>query len=740
MKAMTQFIKSLCAVFILCAVLLSSTACSFSFIGEADTPPNSETPDIEKPDSENPSDTTTPEDSKEDDTTDSFDKEEELMNYAHRFDEYEELIGADALAQVKRLYSLYDDSVYEWIANLWDDEVGGFYYANSGRDYEGFLPDIESTRQALAIIRTSGMVDVYGDNVDEAFVKVFPKEYADKIVAFVKKCQDPETGYFYHEQWGSDVGAARLGRDLDQALTLLTLFGEKPDYPTILDRLSGATGSSSLGERSSYVSATSIISQTASGIPEHLQSKEAFKRYLDSFNIVNDSHSTGHVIASQSTQIKAAGLIDFACDYFDEIQERVYLEQLALGETPSGLWQPEVNYTSVSGLYKIGGLYKEAGRGINYLDDCIRSCIEAIKLDTEPADIIYVFNPWAGMQTAFAAIKRMIKNGDNRYNLEANHALVRSELAALTQITVDKLLVFKKETGGFSYTREFSAPTTQGTPVSLGLREGDLNATNIAVNSISSHIFSCAGLERPDIWNFEDFDKFIDTMKNLGPIEKQKLEVSVIDFEDCEIDETPLLISVTSPSGVKTDPDNEDNKALYLYSPAGSGTRSYLNMNLSGTFTCAVFETDIKMTGGDNALTHQIKIQGPLGNMYIFTLRYNKNNNTVTLSDTSHHTGGIVGDLSVSMTADTWNRLRFEIYAGAESDLAKNGFIVKVFVNGEFKAYSTNYFGPSVTNPNVLPNFGFSKVEMYGMGTPTSELWLDNIFFEYAIGQMFEQE
>lgn len=731
MDRVLRVVKSLCAIFVIISVLISTSACSLSFIGGADSPPDNNSPDSPLiPD--NP-------DTPSEEGTSSFDKEEELMNYEHRFDKYEELIGKPALDQVKRLYSLYDDSVYEWIANLWDDEVGGFYYANSGRDFEGFLPDIESTRQALAIIRTSGMVDIYGDNVDEAFVKVFPKEYADKIVAFVKKCQDPDTGYFYHEQWGENVGAARLGRDLDQAITLLTLFGAKPDYPTALDRLSGAAGVS-LTARGSYVSATSVVERTSSGLPEHLKSKEAFKAYLDTFDFVRDSHNNGHVVASQSTQIKAAGLIDFACDYFDAIQEQVYQQQIANGETPSGLWQPEINYTSVSGLYKIGGLYKEAGRGINHLDECVRSCIEAVKLNVEPADIIYVFNPWAGMNTAISAMKRVVASGNDKYSLEATHALVRSELSELVRITVDKLLVFQKESGGFSYTREFSAPTTQGTPVSLGLREGDLNATNIAVNSISSHIFYCAGLNRPDIWNFEDFDNFIDIMKNLEPIEKQTLKNEAIDFEDCEIDETPLLISATSPSGTKIDPSDPYNKALYLYSPAGSGTRSYLNMNLSGSFTCAVFEADIKMTDGNNGVTHQIKFQGTLGNMYMITLKYDKNKNTLTLGDNSHHTSGIVGELSVPMTADTWNRLRFEIYANSESEMAKDGFIVKVFLNGEFAAYSTNYFGPSHLNADAKPNIGFSKIEIYGMGTPMSELWLDNIFFEYAIGQIFEEE
>ncbi|MBQ7387667.1 MAG: hypothetical protein IJW03_05835 [Clostridia bacterium] len=723
------FLKKILATLLLITTLTSISACSF--ITQDGDGEKDKKPDIPG-NNDGPGET-------DDTTPPAFDAEEELLMFEQRFDNYKGTLSDEAIEQVKRLYSFYGDDVYEWIANLWDNEIGAFYYANSSRDYEGFLPDIESTRQALAIIRTSGMVDVYGSDADKAFVKVFPKEFADKIVAFVKSCQDPESGYFYHKQWGYDVSASRRGRDLDQALTLLALFGEKPDYPTILDRLSG-TSPTSLIERDSYVSATSVLSSVSSSLPEHLSSKEAFKKYLDSFDIVRDSHSTGHVIASQASQIKAAGLIDFACDYFDEIQERVYREQVANGETPSGLWQPEVNYTSISGLYKMGGLYDEAGRCINYLDECIRSGIEVIKQDVAPTDIIYVYNPWAGMSTAIRSMKRSVSSGSSQYDLEATYGIVRSELDELIKITVDKLSVFRKQSGGFSYYRDYSASATQGVPVSLGLAEGDLNATNIAINSISGHIFASAGLERPDIWNFEDFDRFIGIMKDLDPVKKQKFEVSVIDFEDSDIGTTPLLVSVPSPSGVDYDPEDDDNKALRFYSPATAGTRGLISTNLSGQFSCAVFEADFMVKNSTNGTTHQIKLQGPQGNMYMFTLSYNGQSDTLTLGDSSHHTGGVKGSLSVPMQASKWNKIRLEVYVNTESELTKNGFIVKVFLNEQFVDYTTNYFGPTTSNADVAPTVGFTKIELYGMASPESELWIDNIFFDMPIGQIFEEE
>ena len=60
--------------------------------------------------------------------------------------------GAAIVEALKKLYLIYDDGVATWFPNLYDPAVGGFYYSNSARDTEGFLPDIESTGQALGFI------------------------------------------------------------------------------------------------------------------------------------------------------------------------------------------------------------------------------------------------------------------------------------------------------------------------------------------------------------------------------------------------------------------------------------------------------------------------------------------------------------------------------------------------------------------------------------------------------------
>ena len=54
-------------------------------------------------------------------------------------------LSSGAVKVLKDMYMLYDENVYIWMANLYDPDIGGFYYSNSGRNTQGFLPDLEST-------------------------------------------------------------------------------------------------------------------------------------------------------------------------------------------------------------------------------------------------------------------------------------------------------------------------------------------------------------------------------------------------------------------------------------------------------------------------------------------------------------------------------------------------------------------------------------------------------------------
>ena len=133
----------------------------------------------------------------------------------------------ETVSALENLLSLYGDEMYRWLARLYDPDVGGFYYSNSARDYEGFLPDVESTAQALYAMGNNGLYERFGGSLREAL----PDAMREKIIEFTRSLQ-ADDGYFYHPQWGEDITAARKGRDLGYAVQILTYCGVKPYWNT----------------------------------------------------------------------------------------------------------------------------------------------------------------------------------------------------------------------------------------------------------------------------------------------------------------------------------------------------------------------------------------------------------------------------------------------------------------------------------------------------------------------------
>ena len=267
--------------------------------------------------------------------------------WEHRWDAVKAELDADSASALMRLYDYYGTAFFDWLAGLYDAKTGCFYYSVSARDNEGFLPDCESTAQTLSIMTYAGMLD----HVNGSYLRAFSREMAEKCSGYIQSLQDPDDGYFYHPQWGKRIGAPRKGRDLSQCLELISKFGKTPLYPTALERLS---------ESSRKETFSSVL-------PSHLASREAMREYLDRLDAAHDSHSAGHIISSQTAQIKAAGLAEFVLSYFDALQN-----------PETGLWEDGASYRSLSGVVKIGSYYSGCSRPIHYGDKAFASAISVI--------------------------------------------------------------------------------------------------------------------------------------------------------------------------------------------------------------------------------------------------------------------------------------------------------------------------------------------------------------------------
>ena len=647
-------------------------------------------------------------------------RQKEAEAFQNRFDAIEQSAGKELADAFRELFDFYGTDTILWLAGLWEPEIGGFYYANSARDYEGFLPDLESTYQAIGLLRSTGAFVRYENDP----AKALPSGMIQKIVNFTKALEDPD-GYFYHPQWGKSIGSSRRGRDLSWGIAILNWFGEKPPYPTALDRLSGTTLEmrhvlrTYLAETAESASEPTPKKDT-SGLPEYLQSEAAFIAYLDTLNIKKDSHSTGHTLSSIKNQIQAAGLIDVCCDYLDRIQEEVQQELIAAGKQPNGLWQTEVNYTSLSGLFKIGAIYNDANRPMRYAAEMVDSALEAAMLDTDPSIIIYVYNPLAALNTVIANMKAVNASAPGTYDLDALvYAKSRAIGVELIEKTIEKLSLFQKPDGSFSYNQKSSAPYTQGTPVSLGYDEGDVNATALALNGLCGSLFSSLGVTRVPTYYSAHYEAFLEIIEAAkAPVKKGLINEKPEDFES----ETALrVLDGNGCTSIVTDPKNADNHALETVSSKGKGD-GFTFSNLSGPVghRCYRFESRFNLLESTGAAyAFQIRF-GQSSSVYMITFTVRDGRVCIDDNATTANSEKVT-DLGISVPLGEWFTLAVEYYPAKDPADAR----FKIYLNGECRAISSNFYGSQNVGASIAD--GFYDVYVYAMKNAAVRLLLDDM-------------
>lgn len=343
------------------------------------------------------------------------------------------------------LQSLYTDGIYKWYASLWEKDIGGFYYSHSARDTEGFLPDIESTAQLLGYVEELGLVPNLID---------LPEGMKIKLINFFRGLQDKDDGYFYHPQWGKGVNESRKARDMNNAVNTLKKLGSAPLYPTAVERIEAARKEKSLNSEGNTV-------------PEYLRSAEALTEYLKSFKINENSYPAGHKVTCISGQVKAAGFADLCGEFLDSTQHE------------NGLWEEKLSYQASNGLMKISCAYTNLGRPFPHLERAFDSAIDIAVSDIPVTAIVDVFNP---PFTLLNLLENMKLTGDEE-NYVKSKARLRERAVELLLATKKKVEVFAKPDGSFSYLPKASCPTSQGCKASLGVDEGDVNATSLALGS-----------------------------------------------------------------------------------------------------------------------------------------------------------------------------------------------------------------------------------------------------------------
>ena len=418
----------------------------------------------------------------------------------------EKVASPEVVESLKKLNAFYDGrKIAVWMANLYDSEIGGFYYSNSARDHEGFMPDLESTVQLLSWMEANG-----------AFPKpareMIPADIADKLVKFAKDMQSDVDGCFYHPQWrGQTVGVARSGRDIGWGNKLIKMFGARPDY----DVPGGASGILGAPKGASASADAAPMRQTVADF----SSSEAYTRWVEEFNAtIKENSGNAHAMNAMYSEIRGRGFVRETLDFLDRIQDEVYAEQVAAGETPTGLWQKPVDYHAVWGLLKFMPFYNDAenGREIRYAKEIVATCVRVIALP--PVGKYFMndmMNQWRGIDSMLANVKKY-----HPELLEDLYAITRASAKELVDNSLAKIQPFKREDGSFSYKQDgHSLANIYGTPISLGLEEGDVNATGLC-SSMYRGVFTCLGYPVVSLCDESDGEEVIRIITSKQPVKK----------------------------------------------------------------------------------------------------------------------------------------------------------------------------------------------------------------------------
>ncbi len=653
--------------------------------------------------------------------------------------------SAEILKDLKALRNIYNNeySIVKWLANLYDPVTGGFYYSNSARNNEGYLPDLESTSGAIAIVESILMG--YGGTLTD----YFGEQIAEKFVAFTLNMQD-ENGYFYHPQWTRtliDANPERRTRDMLNALNILEYFGRAPAY----DTPNGVAGEgyampiAALTEplTADRISAVSRLVSTGGEeiyIPAHLKTKEAFESYLKNLSIRSDPAYVCDTLASELPLYKAA----------DELHSeqgknfsllKILEKYLADNQNiNTGLWvsSNNITYETVAHMTNTAKLYSDIGVILPGYSIILNTLKECMKFEAEVDEMTDISSAWL----ALGAVVGNLVSCKNKLNEhEINSALNRlyKDLDGILSVTVEKMLLFVREDGSFSSTPEGSASDVMGMPMAIPLMdEGDMNATLIAVNSIWLSVFRVLDIGNVPIFVTSDRMMFARTLSDMGVIIKNEVKKTPpIDFENADIGtSSDVTVEAASTYGTLSevvDGGTGHGNVLRLYSPpdrkAGTSDKFYFDiMSEVKSASCFSFELDMcvndvsNLVSGENFAFLMIASDA-------YAIALNRKGDEIRFFEETSARGenSYSQDLGIRAEVGEWFNIRVEYYMGTAQTVR-----IKIYFNGECIAVTDNYYDYYAARLEGagVPKSDCKKFAVYGLWGQEMDVCVDNILVE----------
>ena len=646
---------------------------------------------------------------------------------------------------LKKLKTLYNNKTVSWLANLYDEEIGGFYYSNSGRDNHGFLPDVDSTYQALTLISHMGMQSDFGYGRGS-----YPKGFTQQIGIFAKSLQD-ENGFFYHPQWTKEMVDSKLSRrarDLIRAQALISQAGMKPTYNTpdggkgdglIWDKELGAfvpleNLTEPLGE--SVASAVSKVTSTAAYVPDHMRTEEALRVYLQAFlNANKNFYTVNNELANQTSQFLERDrqlaregaswrCVPIIIDFLNEHQN-----------PENGSWSSITNYNAVDGLFKAAHVYTAFGCQIPNAMAAAMTALNAITSEQATTHICNIYNCWCTLDMVMDNMKQFGAADDAKTVLEA----VRKVAAPSIEATLVKYLEFQKEDKSFSYYKDRCSAESQGMQVAIQCNEGDMNATSLCY-SVWNTVFNCIGYTQYEIplHGSADFANFVEMIDGIGGVIKDPMPApEVITFDDDKAGSVSneVTYQLTSPGAYAMLADDPrpgvEGNVLELASNPGGGDVVMVGVDKLSLGSCFIFEGEFCVADAKKDYVMQINL-GPSGYMLNVRLVDAKDEKgepykkVQILEASSQGSPRIERDLGISSRLGEWFKIRFEYYVGSHDSVR-----IKVYFNDTLAAVTDNYYdhkGEKITTGTGSPQRYYTYTQINVMSSQTATILMDNLF------------
>ncbi|OIJ14701.1 hypothetical protein BKP37_07825 [Anaerobacillus alkalilacustris] len=248
-------------------------------------------------------------------------------------------------ALLKPMEELFSD-FFPWLAGQYDKESGGFYYAESSKNVENYLPDIESTAQALNILERYQLIER------------MPIEMKQKVITFLQQKQNENTGYFLDDNPNMVNDEVMVARAIGYCSNRLMKFGKKPLYP---------------------------LPKKDSSAPTYMESTETYKDWLSNIDLRNswrgcDRLGVSAVYLAQLSDDTRQDYLNVALDFFKEIQD-----------PKTGLWGEGSMYVRISGTFKLHTFYSKFNIPLPRREKIYESILACLKTETA-TDMCYIRN------------------------------------------------------------------------------------------------------------------------------------------------------------------------------------------------------------------------------------------------------------------------------------------------------------------------------------------------------------